>query len=139
MILEDAACAAGSSYKGNWAGGLGDVASFSFHPRKSITTGEGGMVTTNNENLFDRMNQMRNHGAAVSEEQRHHGSKPYLLPDFNLLGFNYRMTDLQGAIGLVQLTKLNAFIDERAKWARWYREQLADIEWLILPEGTRKW
>ena len=93
-IIEDAACAVGASYNGKWAGSLGDAASFSFHPRKSITTGEGGMVTTNNTKLAQHMNQMRNHGASISEEQRHKGQKPYVLPDFNLLGFNYRMTDL---------------------------------------------
>ena len=133
-IIEDAACAAGAKYRDKWAGTLGDTASFSFHPRKSITTGEGGMVTTNSDELAERMNQMRNHGATISEEQRHHGAKPYILPDFNLLGFNYRMTDLQGAIGTVQLTKLDTFIDERAKWAEWYREQLKDIPWLKLPQ-----
>ncbi len=133
-ILEDAACAAGANYKGKWAGTLGHAASFSFHPRKSITTGEGGMVTTNDEKLAEHMNQMRNHGATISEEQRHHGPKPYILPDFNLLGFNYRMTDLQGAVGIVQLKKLDDLIDERAKWAKWYREQLKDIDWLRLPQ-----
>ena len=133
-ILEDAACAAGASYNGTIAGGLGDAASFSFHPRKSITTGEGGMVTTNDDALFERMAQMRNHGATISEEQRHHGPKPYILPDFNLLGFNYRMTDLQGSVGLVQLPKLEGFIAERAKWAAYYREQLADIDWLHTPQ-----
>lgn len=132
-IIEDAACAAGAEYKGLPAGSLGDVASFSFHPRKSITTGEGGMVTTNNSELARKIEQMRNHGATVSEEQRHHGPKPYILPDFNLLGYNYRMTDLQGAVGIVQLTKLDKFIDERAKWAAWYQEQLAGIDWLQLP------
>jgi perosamine synthetase len=134
MILEDAACACGAMYKGEFAGSLGNAASFSFHPRKSITTGEGGMVTTNNDDLFERMDQMRNHGASVSEEQRHHGPKPYILPDFRELGFNYRMTDLQGSIGIVQLEKLDSFIDERKKWASWYREQLADIPWLQLPQ-----
>ncbi len=133
-ILEDAACAAGAKYKGTFAGALGDGASFSFHPRKSITTGEGGMVTTNNNDLFEKMNQMRNHGASVSEEQRHNGPKPYILPDFNELGFNYRMTDLQGSIGLVQLEKLDSLIDERKQWAGWYREQLAEIPWLRLPQ-----
>jgi perosamine synthetase len=133
-IIEDAACAAGASYKGRSAGGLGDAGVFSFHPRKSITTGEGGMVTTNDDALADRMVRMRNHGASISEEQRHHGLKPYILPDFDLLGFNYRMTDLQGAIGLVQLGKLDKFIDERSQWAQYYREQLADIEWLQLPQ-----
>jgi dTDP-4-amino-4,6-dideoxygalactose transaminase len=77
-IVEDAACAAGAQYKGQWAGGLGDVAAFSFHPRKSITTGEGGMVTTNDGVLAEVMGQLRNHGASVSEEQRHRGPKPYI-------------------------------------------------------------
>ncbi len=142
-ILEDAACAAGASYKGRPAGNLGDVAAFSFHPRKSVTTGEGGMVTTNDDALAERMNQMRNHGATMSEEQRHHGPRPYILPAFNMLGFNYRMTDLQGAVGLVQLNKLDAFIQERAKKAAWYREALADLGWLSLPrepeEGEHGW
>ena len=133
-IIEDAACAAGAIYKDRWAGSLGDAASFSFHPRKSITTGEGGMVTTNDAELAERMNQMRNHGATISEEQRHHGPKPHILPDFNLLGFNYRMTDLQASVGLVQLQKLDQFIDERSQWAKWYREQLSDISWIDLPQ-----
>ena len=133
-IIEDAACAAGAIYKDKYAGALGDVASFSFHPRKSITTGEGGMVTTQDEELFSIMDQMRNHGATISEEQRHYGLKPHILPDFNLLGFNYRMTDLQGSIGLVQLEKLDALIEERAKWASWYRCQLSKIKWLRLPQ-----
>lgn len=132
-ILEDAACATGANYKGNMAGGLGDAAAFSFHPRKSITTGEGGMVTTNDDELAEIMGQLRNHGATISEEQRHHGPRPYILPDFNLLGFNYRMTDLQGAVGLVQLTKLESFISERAEWAAWYADKLSEIEWLRTP------
>ena len=142
-IVEDAACAAGAGYMGKWAGNLGDAASFSFHPRKSITTGEGGMVTTQDSKLAERMTQMRNHGATISEEQRHKGPKPYILPEFNLLGFNYRMTDLQGAIGIEQLSQLDEFIEERAKWAGYYREKLADIEWLRLPdepkEGNHGW
>jgi dTDP-4-amino-4,6-dideoxygalactose transaminase len=133
-IIEDAACAAGAAYKGRPAGSLGAAAAFSFHPRKSITTGEGGMATTNDAELAERMNMLRNHGASVSEEQRHHGPRPYLLPEFNMLGFNYRMTDLQGAVGLVQLGKLDKFIAERQKWAEYYAEELADIEWLRMPE-----
>ena len=133
-VLEDAACAAGASWNGRPAGSMGDAASFSFHPRKSITTGEGGMVTTRDDALADRMNMMRNHGASISEEQRHHGPRPYLLPDFDLLGFNYRMTDLQGAVGLAQFAKLDRFIDERARWAAFYNEALADIPWLRTPD-----
>lgn len=132
-IIEDAACAAGASYKGTPAGGLGDAAAFSFHPRKSITTGEGGMVTTNDSELAECADMLRNHGASLSEEQRHHGQRPYLLPEFNLLGYNYRMTDLQGAVGLVQLGKLERFIEERQRWAEYYCDRLAGLPWLRTP------
>jgi perosamine synthetase len=142
-IIEDAACAAGAMYKSGYAGALGTAAAFSFHPRKSITTGEGGMITTNDADLAEKMNKLRNHGASISEEQRHNGPRPYLLPEFNLLGFNYRMTDLQGAVGLVQLSKLDNFIAERQKWAEYYRDNLKDVDWLQLPEfpatGRHAW
>ena len=142
-IIEDAACAAGAAYQGVAAGALGLAAAFSFHPRKSITTGEGGMVTTNDVALAETMNMLRNHGAALSEEQRHQGPRPYLLPDFNLLGFNYRMTDLQGAIGVVQLGKLDRFIAERDEWAGYYMCELAGLPWLRLPQrpvgGVHAW
>ena len=142
-IFEDCACAAGASLGGVPAGGLADAGVFSFHPRKSITTGEGGMLTTNDSAFADVADRLRNHGASVSEEQRHLGPKPYLLPEFNLLGFNYRMTDLQGAVGLVQLRKLDRFVAERQRWAEYYREHLADIPWLRMPvfpeSGTHAW
>jgi perosamine synthetase len=137
-IIEDAACAAGAAYRGHPAGTLGRAAAFSFHPRKSITTGEGGMVTTNDRELAERMDSLRNHGASVSEEQRHQGPRPYLLAEFNLMGFNYRMTDLQGAVGLAQLGKLDRFIAERAERASFYAEKLAGIPWLrtpLVPDG----
>jgi dTDP-4-amino-4,6-dideoxygalactose transaminase len=134
-VVEDGACAAGASYKGRPAGGLGDVACFSFHPRKSITTGEGGMLTTIDSDLAAKANVLRNHGASISEEQRHHGPQPYLLAAFDELGFNYRMTDVQAAIGLVQLGKLDRFVDERDARARYYREALADIDWLRHPQA----
>ena len=139
-IIEDGACAAGASYKGVHAGGLGDLGCFSFHPRKSVTTGEGGMVTTNDPELGAKLEILRNHGASISEEMRHHGNKPYLLPDFQVLGYNYRMTDLQGAVGIVQLRKLNGFIDERSKWAQYYKDGLKEIPWIRTPtepEGYR--
>jgi perosamine synthetase len=133
-IIEDAACASGAAYKGVPAGGLGAAAAFSFHPRKSITTGEGGMVTTNDAALAQSADRLRNHGASVSEEQRHKGPRPYLLPEFNLLGFNYRMTDLQGAVGLVQLSKLDRYVTERDRWAAWYIEELRAVPWLRMPQ-----
>ena len=142
-IIEDAACAAGAKHNGQSAGSLGDAGVFSFHPRKSITTGEGGMITTNNQTLADTANMLRNHGASISEEQRHHGPKPHILPEFNLLGFNYRMTDMQGAVGLAQLAKLDKFINERQHWANFYRERLSELDWLRVPntspEDTHAW
>lgn len=138
-VIEDAACAAGAAYKGRPAGGFGDLAAFSFHPRKSITTGEGGMLTVNDRRLAEIANMLRNHGASLSEEQRHKGPRPYLLPEFNLLGFNYRMTDIQGAVGVVQLSKLDCFIEERRKWANWYRHQLSGIDWLKFQESSSEY
>lgn len=132
-ILEDAACASGASYNGTFAGGLGDAASFSFHPRKIITTGEGGMVTTQNQELAEKIVCLRNHGASVSEEQRHNGPKPYILPEFDELGFNYRMTDMQGAIGCVQLTKLRGLVEQRNKMAAQFRDELQGIDGLKMP------
>mgnify|MGYP000016847631 CR=1 FL=1 len=142
-VFEDAACAAGARLGEAWAGSLGRAAAFSFHPRKSMTTGEGGMLTTTDSGLAEVAGKLRNHGAEISEEQRHAGSQPYLLPDFNLLGFNYRMTDLQGAVGLVQLGKLDRFIAERQEWTAYYREGLGDIPWLVMPpqpeSGRHAW
>lgn len=139
-IIGDAACAAGSVYKGKPVGTLGTAAAFSFHPRKSVTTGEGGMVTTNDKALAEKMDSLRNHGASISEEQRHHGPRPYILADFNLLGFNYRMSDLQGAVGQVQLGKLDHFTEERQKWADFYHREFADLPWLktpVVPAGYK--
>lgn len=136
-IIEDAACASGSGYQGRSAGSLGLAAAFSFHPRKSITTGEGGMVTTDNEELAEKVNALRNHGATLSEEEREHGCQPYVLPDFNLLGFNYRMTDLQGALGMVQLNKLDGYLEEREHWANFYQRELRGIPWLRTPSVPR--
>jgi dTDP-4-amino-4,6-dideoxygalactose transaminase len=133
-IVEDGACAAGAAYKGVAAGALGDLGCFSFHPRKSVTTGEGGMITTNDEALAHHVDVLRNHGASVSEEQRHKGPRPYILPEFEVMGFNYRMTDLQGAVGTVQIKKLDQYIDERAKWAAWYNNAFKDITWIRTPQ-----
>ncbi len=139
-IVEDAACAAGAGLHGKPAGSLGDIGCFSLHPRKSVTTGEGGMLTTNNDEVAHHLDMLRNHGASISEEQRHKGPKPYILPEFNIMGFNYRMTDLQGAVGVVQIKKLDKFIDERQKWATFYNEQFSELTWLqtpLVPQGYK--
>ena len=142
-ILEDAACAAGAKYGEQYAGGLGDAAVFSFHPRKPITTGEGGMITTNSDELAEKLRRLRNHGASIPEEVRHRSPRPHELPAFDEFGFNYRMTDLQGAVGLEQLKRLEGFIQERAKWADWYRQELSDLKSLKCPQepcaGRHSW
>lgn len=132
-IIEDAACATGAKYNGQAAGSLGDVGCFSFHPRKTVTTGEGGMCSTNDKAIAERISCLRSHGASLSEEQRHNSDRPYLMPDFNELGFNYRMTDFQGAVGVVQIGKMEQFIEERRKWASFYDDALKEIAWLTTP------
>ena len=130
VIIEDAACAAGAAHRDAPAGSIGKVGCFSFHPRKTITTGEGGMVTTDDDEIADIARSLRNHGAEVASGT----VAPHTMPEFPRLGFNYRMTDLQAAVGQVQLTKLDEFIDERASWAKLYREELRSLGWLKLPQ-----
>lgn len=137
-IVEDGACAAGAALDGQPAGSLGDIGCFSFHPRKSVTTGEGGMLTTNDDQLAAKLDMLRNHGASISEEQRHKGPRPYILPEFDMVGYNYRMTDLQGALGVVQLKKLDQFITERENWANYYNQQFADLNWLRTPQYAER-
>jgi perosamine synthetase len=132
-LIEDAACATGGSYKGRAVGSLGRIGCFSLHPRKSITCGEGGVVTTNDDGLAATVDMYRNHGASVSEEVRHRGAKPYELPDFTVFGFNYRMTDIQAAIAFVQLQKLDQFIAERRELASCYDERLRRLRWITPP------
>ena len=104
-VVEDAACAIGSLYKGRHAGTLADIGCFSLHPRKVITTGEGGMLTTHNQELAELMEAMRSHGGTISDLERHKKGS-FALPEHNVLGYNYRMTDLQGALGVTQMAKL---------------------------------
>ena len=119
-IIEDSAQAIGATYDSRRAGSFGILSTNSFYPFKIMGCfGDGGMITTNDERLVERLCRLRNHGASVSEEVRHRGPRPHELPDFNEPGFNLRMTDLQGAVGLEQLKKLDQFIAERAHWAEW--------------------
>jgi perosamine synthetase len=136
-VIEDAACAAGSEiHIGNrWekiGKPHGDIACFSFHPRKLLTTGDGGMLTTDNPE-YDRLFRLwRQHSMGVSDTQRH-ASNTVIFEEYGELGFNYRMTDLQAAVGRVQLTRLPGIIARRRARADRYRELLADIPGLILP------
>lgn len=133
VIIEDAACAAGGGYNGRPAGSLGHIACFSLHPRKSITCGEGGVVTTNDDRLAAAVDMHRNHGASISEEVRHRGPKPYELPEFTVFGFNYRLTDIQAAIATVQMEKLDRFISERRTLAYQFDDGLRRLPWVKAP------
>ena len=104
-VVEDAACAFGAWYRGRHAGTFGDAGCFSFHPRKSITTGEGGMLTTANDELARKARSLRDHGASRSDLARHHAASAFLLADYDDVGYNYRMTDLQAAVGCVQMER----------------------------------
>ena len=125
-LVEDAACAAGSTYHGVPAGGAAELAAWSFHPRKLVTTGEGGMLTTHDAELAERARRLREHGMNVSAAARHRSRQP-VLESYLEVGFNYRMTDIQAAVGLVQLGKLDAMVQRRRELADRYRELLADV------------
>lgn len=125
-LVEDAACAAGSEYDGRPVGSGALIAAWSFHPRKLLTTGEGGMVTTDDPEWATRLRRLREHGMNVSAADRHASDKP-VLEAYLETGFNYRMTDVQAAIGLVQLAKLDTMIARRRSFARRYQELLADV------------
>jgi perosamine synthetase len=132
-VVEDAACGFGAKYKGKYIGALGDTGCFSFHPRKAITTGEGGMITTNNDELAEKMRSMRDHGASMSDFQRHHGAKPYLLAEHPYAGFNYRMTDIQASLGVTQMERADDILNERQALAKKYSEALKELDFFQLP------
>jgi dTDP-4-amino-4,6-dideoxygalactose transaminase len=122
-VVEDAACAAGATYRGRPAGAGAQLATFSFHPRKLLTTGEGGMITTPDAQVAARLRRLREHGMNVSAAQRHQSRQP-VIEEYVEVGFNFRMTDVQAAIGLVQLGKLGATVARRRELASRYQRLL---------------
>jgi perosamine synthetase len=151
-VIEDAACAAGAVYRGRPAGATASLATFSFHPRKLLTTGEGGMIVTPDADVATRLRRLREHGMNVGAAERHASQQP-VIERYLEVGYNYRMTDVQAAIGLVQLAKLGRQIERRRELAARYHELLADIPglvtardpgygmtnyqsfWVLLPDG----
>jgi perosamine synthetase len=124
-LVEDAACALGSAYRGVKAGNFGIAGCFSFHPRKAVTTGEGGIIATRDAALAKRLRCLRNHGMQSVDGRI----------DFVEAGLNYRMTDFQGALGVVQMAKLSGIIEKRRELAASYHEQLKGNVRLLLPEA----
>lgn len=133
IVIEDAACAIGSEYNGHLIGSpLGLMACFSFHPRKVLTTGEGGMITTNDANLAQRLRQLRQHAMSLSDVARHN-AKQVTSESYPEVGYNFRMTDLQAAIGIVQLNRLPEFLERRRYLAGRYDQALRSLNWLQTP------
>jgi len=131
-VIEDAACAVGTTYKGQPVGAIGDIGCFSFHPRKVVTTGEGGMVTMRDETLRDLVASYRNHGASGVPAEL--ANKPYGMGRFNRLGFNLRMSDIQAAVGVAQLKKLDQLLSDRLVCAQRYNEILSNFSEFALPQ-----
>jgi perosamine synthetase len=132
-VVEDAACAFGTYYRGKHVGTFGDFGCFSFHPRKAITTGEGGMIIPRDDTKDTLCRSLRDHGASKADLVRHTNKGAFLLSEFNMLGYNYRMTDIQGAIGCAQLEKADWIQQQRTARANRYDILLKKFDWLEKP------
>ncbi len=133
LLIEDAACAVGSRYRGKRIGGHGNIACFSFHPRKVITTGEGGMITTDDPDIAARLRRFRHHGMTVPDIERHMARK-VVIETYPEIGYNYRMTDMQAGMGIVQLGRLPEIIEKRRLLAERYGRELRGIPCLRVPD-----
>lgn len=134
-VIEDAACALGAKYRGKYAGTFGDVGCFSFHARKGITTGEGGMVITNNKDLAEKIRHLSVFGMTTAWDREK--SDKIIIPEFNEIGYNYKMSDITAAIGVAQLRKLNTIIKRRADLAKYWSEKLEEISYIEPPYCDR--
>ncbi len=134
-VVEDAACAMGSRYKGRPVGSSGNVACFSFHPRKVVTTGEGGLLVTTNERFMKKARELVNHGASISDIAKHQANtvEALLGEDYETVGYNYRLSNLQGALGLAQLTRLESGLSARRARARRYQLALSSCRHVSIP------
>jgi perosamine synthetase len=131
-IIEDAACAIGARYKDKPIGAHSEMVCFSFHPRKVICTGDGGMITTNNPAYAEQLRLLRHQGMSVSDVARHNASK-VIIEKYSILGYNYRLTDLQAAVGVEQMKRLDDLVMRRVELATRYNRLLSDCNWLQTP------
>jgi perosamine synthetase len=131
-LVEDAACAIGATYRGRPVGSHGHLACWSFHPRKTISTGEGGMLTTNDPVGAERARRLRSFGASISDHARHQANG-VVYEEYRELGYNYRMTDLQAAIGIEQLAKLDPLLARRRQIAARYDDAFGSLPGVQLP------
>ncbi|OEF98878.1 UDP-4-amino-4,6-dideoxy-N-acetyl-beta-L-altrosamine transaminase [Vulcanibacillus modesticaldus] len=132
IVIEDAAHALGAIYRGKHIGSISDMTMFSFHPVKHITTGEGGIITTNNEKYYQKLLQFRSHGITKSPSQLINYDGPWYY-EMQHLGYNYRITDIQAALGISQLAKLDKFLKLRQKYVKMYNEAFINIEGIQIP------
>ncbi|RKL68340.1 UDP-4-amino-4,6-dideoxy-N-acetyl-beta-L-altrosamine transaminase [Salipaludibacillus neizhouensis] len=142
IVIEDAAHAVGATYKGKKVGTVSDMTMFSLHPVKHITTGEGGMITTNNKEYYEKLLQFRSHGITRDEDKLLRNDGPWYY-EMQFLGYNYRMTDIQAALGFSQLEKLDKFVGLRRKYVSLYNEAFSKLEQIKTPyqapEGNSSW
>lgn len=134
-VVEDAACALGANYKGEFAGTIGDLGCFSFHARKGITTGEGGMVTTNDPGYAEKVRHLSVFGMTSAWDREK--SDGLLIPEFTDVGYNYKMSDITAAVGVAQMRKLDSIIKRKQELAKYWDEKLDDLE-LIEPPAVAK-
>lgn len=133
VVIEDAAHALGADYKGKKIGSVSDMTTFSFHPVKHITTGEGGMIVTNDEKLYERLVLFRSHGITRDEKLMHKNEGGWYYEQLDL-GYNYRMTDIQCALGITQMQKLDRFVAKRRALVARYNEAFMDIDEIVCPK-----
>lgn len=140
VLIEDAACALGSAYRGHRIGSHSSLVCFSFHPRKVITTGEGGMITTSDGSLAGRLRRLRHHGMNISDWQRHAEASP-VRERFEEVGFNYRLSDLAAAVGVRQMERLEGLVQTRRRLAAAFDDAFADHPALEVPaaEPESEW
>lgn len=132
VVIEDAAHALGATYKEQKIGALSDMTMFSFHPVKHVTTGEGGVITTNSKSYYDKLLQFRSHGITRDEQLLRENHGPWYY-EMQFLGYNYRMTDIQAALGTSQMKKLDAFVVRRKEIVTAYNEAFGKLEEVITP------
>ena len=130
-VIEDAACALGAKYKNKYTGTIGDIGCFSFHARKGVTTGEGGMVVTNNEKLADKIRNLSVFGMTSAWDRER--SDKFIIPEFTELGYNYKMGDITAAVGVAQLKKLDKIIARKRELAKYWDDNLREMDFIEAP------
>lgn len=135
-LIEDAACAIGSIYKGKKIGTHSDLVCFSFHPRKVITTGDGGMITTSNSKYYQRLRLLRQHGMSLDDRTRHEAKK-IIIEKYVELGYNFRMTDIQASLGIAQLKKIDFILKKRREIVEKYNQEFKKIPYLVVPSEKK--